>query len=110
MLGSRVQYTGHAQAILWKGEDYVRVSGLRASFLVALKQITRAVLAREDECEECAICLEPLAGTAMGAVTALYSFACGHMLCPKCAQLALECPVCRETKPFRRGMEKKKLD
>lgn len=92
-----VQYVSDAQAILWRGEDFVRVAGLRDQF-DSLKQMLRPILCHT---EECAVCLETLADLT-GGVTAGSSFACAHMICAKCAPSLTECPICRETKPMMR--------
>ena len=100
---SGVAFQSYAQAILWRGEDWVRVAGLRND-MTSLKQQMRPLTDPDDEC---ALCLEKITD-AMSAVTAGSEFACGHMICKTCGPSLQACPICREAKPMlrRRGERK----
>lgn len=96
-LSSGVDFQGHAQGVVWRGDDYVRLAGIRSDLSV-VKQMMRTVLSPDTEC---VICLETMAEE-IAAATAASKFSCAHMICARCGPSVDECPVCRNKTVVRR--------
>ena len=95
---SNMQYRGNAQGLVWRGEDYLRLCGIDEN-MNAVKQGLRPLLSPD---EECVVCMEVLTEI-VSAISASSKFACGHVLCARCAASVKECPTCR-TKSAPRGV------
>lgn len=89
-LMSGMVFQGHAQGIVWRGEDYARLAGVDRD-LGVVKHAMCSILCPDYEC---VVCLETMSQEVTAAAGGA-KFACAHMICARCGSSMSECPVCR---------------
>ena len=96
-LMSGMAFQGHAQGVVWRGEDYARLAGVDSDLSV-VKHGMRSILCPDYEC---VVCLETMSQEVTAAAGGS-KFACAHMICARCGPSVSECPVCRNKTVPRR--------
>ena len=93
-----VKYQGDAQALAWRGENYVRIAGLHG-FSEPMHLLTQLMKTLTEPDRECVICFDVINDdkTVDGIVTGRRQFTCMHSICRKCYKDKKmdSCPECR---------------
>ena len=109
-LSCNVRYHGHAQALVWRGEDYVRIGALDECPAGSLRQAMVTLLDKKVECCVCMKELNEVENAADANVLGTSAFVCQHVLCLECSQderNSEACPICRSTVKFGDGARPK---
>ena len=110
-------FEGDAQGLAWRGEDYVRISGLGT--VVPVQSLAQHMKTLTEPDRECVICLEKMNELKQGdwmhaGVMGYSNFTCMHSICHRCSNecrdkegktTLTECPVCRCTNTMSAAIE-----